>query len=290
MTPRHAVLTVAPLEVLEDLARAAQVPVPPGSGRDRLAGALFRAPELDTHAMLRALDAPQLREVAGACGLLQSGDREALLERLARRAGFEPAPGARAPRKRAARRSKRPSTRRPWVYRPDETFVALDFETADPGRDSACQVALVRVEAGQLVETRSTLIRPPRKRFTFTRIHGITWAQVRAERTFAEVWPELSPLLEGADYLVAHNAPFDRGVLEACCEAAGLAPPPQPFRCTVALARARWQLRRARLPDVCRLLDIPLEHHDATSDAQACARIVIASAEPVAGSPGGPVR
>ena len=28
------------------------------------------------------------------------------------------------------------------------TFVALDFETADYGRDSACALALVRVEAG----------------------------------------------------------------------------------------------------------------------------------------------
>jgi len=28
------------------------------------------------------------------------------------------------------------------------TFVAIDFETADYGRDSACALALVRVEAG----------------------------------------------------------------------------------------------------------------------------------------------
>ena len=33
---------------------------------------------------------------------------------------------------------------------PPPTFVAIDFETADYGRDSACALALVRVEAGSI--------------------------------------------------------------------------------------------------------------------------------------------
>ena len=33
------------------------------------------------------------------------------------------------------------------------TFVAIDFETADYGRDSACALALVRVEVGADVAT-----------------------------------------------------------------------------------------------------------------------------------------
>ena len=33
------------------------------------------------------------------------------------------------------------------------TFVAIDFETADYGRDSACALALVRVEAGVAAAT-----------------------------------------------------------------------------------------------------------------------------------------
>ncbi|MFA5187667.1 MAG: exonuclease, partial [Patescibacteria group bacterium] len=32
-----------------------------------------------------------------------------------------------------------------------------------------------------------------------------------------------------------------------------------------------------KLPDVCRRLKIPLNHHDAASDAEACARIVMAA-------------
>ncbi len=175
----------------------------------------------------------------------------------------------------AGGRARRPAA--PPLPLADVPFVALDFETADNGRDSACAVALVRVEGGRVVDRRYALIRPPRSRFLFTHIHGITWEQVAAAPTFGAVWPTLAPLLDGVGYLAAHNAPFDRSVLAACCQATGLAPPPLPFVCTVKIARQTWALRPTRLPDVCRHLGIPLNHHDAASDAEACARIVLAA-------------
>ncbi len=158
-------------------------------------------------------------------------------------------------------------------------FVALDFETADYGADSACAVALVRVSGGQIVDRAYRLIRPPRPRMVFTYIHGIRWADVANEPTFGEVWPALMPLFEGADFIAAHNASFDRGVTRACCAAAGLEPPALPFQCTVKMARRAWNIRPTRLDNVCRHLGIPLQHHNAASDAEACARIVIAAAE-----------
>ncbi len=156
------------------------------------------------------------------------------------------------------------------------TFLALDFETADHGRDSACAIGLVRVEARRIVAREHRLIRPPRRSFAFTGIHGIAWSNVAQAPTFAAVWRSLAPLLTGADFFVAHNASFDRSVLRACCDAAGLAPPALPFHCTMKLAREHWQLRPTTLPDVCRHLRIPLRHHDALSDAEACARIMLA--------------
>ena len=166
----------------------------------------------------------------------------------------------------------------PLVLPPaDGAFVAIDFETADNGADSACSVGLVRVEALKVVRRETVLIRPPRSRVLFTHVHGITWSMVAAEPPFADVWPKLAPMLDGATHLVAHNAPFDRRVLEACCRVAGHAVPALPFLCTVQMARKKWQLRPANLPAVCRFLNIPLNHHDAGSDAEACARIVIAA-------------
>ena len=158
-----------------------------------------------------------------------------------------------------------------------DTFVAIDFETADFPPDSACAVGLVRVEGGVIVERVTSLLRPPRRRFVFTHIHGLRWEDVRGAPTFARAWPALSSILEGASFLAAHNAGFDRAVLYACCDRAGLERPELPFECTVRLARARWKQRPNRLPDVCARLGVPLRHHDAGSDAEACARIVLAA-------------
>ena len=70
---------------------------------------------------------------------------------------------------------------------------------------------------------------------------------------------------------------FDRSVLLACCRRYGLRPPRSDFICTVELARSRWGLHPTNLSEVCRRLRIPLTHHDAKSDAVACAGIVLAA-------------
>ena len=166
---------------------------------------------------------------------------------------------------------------RPGVTMRPAQFVAIDFETADQGLDSACAVALVRVEALKIVERKSCLIRPPRQSFEFTYLHGISWETVADQPSFADVWPTLCPTLEGVSFLAAHNASFDQGVLEACCRRAGIQPPALPFKCTVELARRTWNIYPTKLPNVCARLGVPLKHHDPCSDAEACARIMIAA-------------
>ncbi|HMF12986.1 MAG TPA: exonuclease domain-containing protein, partial [Gemmataceae bacterium] len=120
-------------------------------------------------------------------------------------------------------------------------------------------------------------LRPPRPHFFFSYLHGITWDDVAEEPTFAESWPELAKMLDGVEKLAAHNAGFDRGVLDACCYAAGLSAPRLPFICTMQLARRTWGIYPTKLSDVCRRLSLPLRHHDPLSDAEACAQIVIAA-------------
>jgi DNA polymerase III subunit epsilon len=156
-------------------------------------------------------------------------------------------------------------------------FVAIDFETADYGRDSACAVALVCVEKNRIVRRACHLIRPPRKEFVFSYLHGITWMDVADKPSFSELWPELSKMIEKVAFLAAHNAPFDRSVLNACCKMSGLKPTEVPFLCTVSLARKVWNIYPTKLPLVCSHLGIPLDHHNAASDAEACAHIVLAA-------------
>ncbi|MGA9115846.1 MAG: 3'-5' exonuclease [Bacteroidota bacterium] len=154
-------------------------------------------------------------------------------------------------------------------------FLALDFETADYGRDSACALGMVRVEEGRVAARDVRLIRPPRRRFVFTYLHGISWEDVRGEPTFGELWPFVEPMFRDVDFLVAHNARFDRGVLETCCARAGLEVPPTPFACTMVLARRVWGMHPTNLAHVCRQLGIPLNHHEVSSDVEACAEIML---------------
>ena len=157
------------------------------------------------------------------------------------------------------------------------SFVAIDFETATAHRDSACAVGLAACYGGRVVLSRTYLIRPPRPQFTFTRVHGLGWKDVKDAPDFAELWPVLRTWIGGAAFLAAHNARFDRGVLNACCSRYRLRPPRTSFTCTVQLARAQWGIHPTSLPEVCRWLCIPLRHHDAGADALACAQVVLAA-------------
>lgn len=159
--------------------------------------------------------------------------------------------------------------------RPPLEFCAIDFETANIYPNSACAVGLVRVRGARIVAADTWLIRPPFRRFDFTRIHGIAWDHVRASPTFADLWRDIAGYLEGVAFVAAHNASFDRRVLDACVRYWHLVPPPVPFLCTVQLARRVWNIRPTTLRHVADALHLPLEHHEAGSDARACASIVM---------------
>ncbi len=156
-------------------------------------------------------------------------------------------------------------------------FVAIDFETANPNPDSACAIGLVKVENFQVVDRVEYLIRPPTNWFKFTYIHDIDWSMVVDKPTFAELQPQIDKFLAGADFLAAHNASFDRRVLAACRSTYRLDAIQHRFLCTVKLARQQWQINPTKLSDVCRRLGIKLQHHNALSDAHACAQIIIAA-------------
>lgn len=87
-----------------------------------------------------------------------------------------------------------------------DTFVAIDFETADSGGDSAGAVGIVRVEKGRIVHREEQFIRPPRPYFEFTSLHGITGARVAREYGFRELWPKGRPVMAGTAFLSARQA------------------------------------------------------------------------------------
>lgn len=155
-------------------------------------------------------------------------------------------------------------------------FVAVDFEAADEKVDSACALGLVRVEDGRIVQRWSGLFCPPRPPNAITySVHGLSMKVLQNQPKLIESWPEFSPILEGVDAWVAHNAGYDKRFLKAAFEASGKQFPMTPFYCTQKLCKEMWPEHPSRLNDVCSRFGIKLNHHEAGSDSEACARIVV---------------
>ena len=97
------------------------------------------------------------------------------------------------------------------------TFTTIDFETANQMPQSACSVGLAKFdECGNVLDRFYSLIRPPRGYDYFyarnTEIHGIRSRDVVDATDFAYIWPEIEYFID-EDFIVAHNARFDVGVL-----------------------------------------------------------------------------
>ncbi|WP_229115201.1 exonuclease domain-containing protein [Bacteroides intestinalis] len=87
-------------------------------------------------------------------------------------------------------------------------FIAIDFETANDSRDSACQIGITTVKNGQIKDVKSWLINPESYFNSFnTMIHGITEKDVKDKPTFSELWPEISPYF-GNEGKHSINSPF----------------------------------------------------------------------------------
>lgn len=167
--------------------------------------------------------------------------------------------------------------------RAGDTWVALDFETATAERDSACALAVVVIEDGVVTGRASWLIRPPRNRYDErnTWIHGITPEQTEGAPNFGEVYEQIRPYLEGR-HVIAHSAPFDVSVLRASLARYRMPMPDARYVCSCQMARRAFPLLpNHRLPTLCAYCDIELDHHDAASDAHACARVALACRDEV---------
>ena len=157
------------------------------------------------------------------------------------------------------------------------TFVAIDFETANECKDSACAIGIAVVADGVVTQSFQRLIRPPTDYFSEGnfRTHGIHWDDVKKEADFSVVWDDVRRTIGDVSYLVAHNAGFDQQVLLACCDFHRITPPDFEFLCTIEAASSIWTLNSYSLPRVCEFLHVPLKHHNAQSDALASAHILL---------------
>jgi ATP-dependent Lhr-like helicase len=211
-----------------------------------------------------------LRIRAYASGHLNmAGARAALADMLERMPEYDPDPTA--------------GTSRPHQAGVDLTsapYVVVDLETtgfAARGKDRILEVALVRLAPdGSFLGEWSSLVDPCRP-IGAGGVHGISAVDVAGAPKFADLAPTIARHLEGA-IVVAHNAQFDLGFLDAEFARAGVPLPGIAVVCTMKLDQRIHHAGKRSLHKCCAAAGIEnvtngYRAHRALPDAKAAAEL-----------------
>ncbi len=128
----------------------------------------------------------------------------------------------------------------------DQPLVCVDIETdgANYARGHILEIAAIRIEHGQIVDTFSTLLNPGISvPYFITKLTGITIEDLQPAPQFDDVAERLLEIMEGAIF-VAHNVRFDYSFIKEEFRRIGLPFSPK-MLCTVKLSRALYPLERS---------------------------------------------
>ena len=156
-------------------------------------------------------------------------------------------------------------------------YIAFDVETPNCANNRISSIGITVIENGVIVDNLCALVNPE-VHFDSFNIHltGITPEMVADQPTFPILWEKIAPVM-GSGLLIAHNAPFDMGVLAQCLSAYQIEW--QPFTyyaCTCVMGRACYpDLQNHKLNTLCDYLGLALDHHNAGSDSRACAELFL---------------
>lgn len=157
-------------------------------------------------------------------------------------------------------------------------FIAIDFETATGKRASICEAGICVVRDGEIVETRSWLVRPQGNSYSYwnMQIHGIRPNDTVYSPEFPEIWAEICEYLKDIPVLVAHNAAFDIGCIRHSLELYGIKKPDITYYCSLRAARRLYNFGCNSLDYLCDQFKISYgQHHRAGNDAEMCARLFL---------------
>ena len=157
------------------------------------------------------------------------------------------------------------------------SFTAVDVETANPSRDSICQIGIVHVRDGQIQDQWSTLVDPETWFDDWNvEIHGIEEEDVRSSPAMPTLEAEIRRRLSGG--VVSHST-FDAVAFQRAFERYELPPLSCVWVDSARVVRRAWPDRFGKkgygLKNVAKFLGIEFDHHDALEDAGVCARIML---------------
>ena len=155
-------------------------------------------------------------------------------------------------------------------------YVALDVETANADWASICQIGIAEFRSDGVARTWTSLI-DPEDYFDGMNvsIHGIDEEDVFGAPRFPDVLSHLRELCE--DRIIVHHMPFDRVALARASQRYGVPELRATWLDSARVARRTWgefSKRGYGLKNLSTELSVPLDHHDALSDAIAAGTIV----------------
>ena len=166
-----------------------------------------------------------------------------------------------------------------------DTFIAIDYETANSNYLSACALGITFVERGVVLESLQTYIKPPEDFSSFDpfniSIHKIQPSQVKNAPSFDTVWDIIEKFHSKNNVPFAcHYSGFDIRVTEALLKYYKIDFQEIQFYDTFTIAKKMWpEFSNHKLNYLSDKFDIQLDHHNASSDAQACALIALKQIE-----------
>ncbi len=156
-------------------------------------------------------------------------------------------------------------------------YIVFDVETPNRYNNRISAIGITVIENGVITQSVGTLVNPETYFDPFNiALTGITPEAVRSALTFDRLWERIGDDFCG-NILLAHNAPFDMGVLSKCIADYGMAAPDTlRYACTCNMARRFFpRMEHHGLADLCCWYGVSLDHHKADSDARACAEILL---------------
>lgn len=161
----------------------------------------------------------------------------------------------------------------------DQEYVVFDLETTGLSTryDHIIEFGAVLMYKGQVKEERDFFVKPPFKLSeTIKNLTNISDSDVENARTFEECKDELLDFIKGR-VLVAHNASFDYGFLNAELDRLGLPKLENPVIDTLDLSRSMFKTRRAfKLGKIAKQYGVPYDEevaHRANYDAEVLAGV-----------------
>lgn len=158
----------------------------------------------------------------------------------------------------------------------ETTYIVFDTETTglNAAENTIIEIAAVKMRGTEIVDKWTELIDPGHELGAkTTEITGITTEMVRGKDPIEVVLPKFREFA-GDGILVAHNAEFDLGFLNACAKRIGMEPWTNPILDTLPLARMLYQLRNYRLGTLAKKFNVELINaHRALDDTVALAHV-----------------